>query len=201
MNPAKFHVGQTIGGSKFEVDRAALTKHAIILGATGSGKTVLSKVLVEEAALQGIPTFAIDPKGDIGNLAFRSASFNFAKWSGKEADALKIDREEYSATLQKNYHDKAVEFKVAPGSAEQLVDVSVRIFTPKSSAGLAVGISPDLSAPNDFDRLLSDDIASAADLLDLTSFNLLRLAGYAEGDRKEITFVSAILENAWKAGE
>jgi hypothetical protein len=48
---------------------------------------------------------------------------------------------------------------------------------------------------------LSADIASAADLLDLTSFNLLRLASYGEGDRKEITFISAILENAWENGK
>lgn len=199
--PAKFHVGQTIDGSKFEVDRASLTKHAIILGATGSGKTVLSKVLVEEAALQGIPTFAIDPKGDIGNMAFKSGDFNFSKWAGKEADALKIDREKYAATLRNNYRSKATEFRVAAGSAEKFAEITVRIFTPKSSSGLPVGISPDLSAPKDFNRLLSEDISSAADLLDLTSFNLLRLAGFSEGDRKEITFVSAILENAWKAGE
>jgi hypothetical protein len=77
----------------------------------------------------------------------------------------------------------------------------MRIVTPKSAAGLAVGISPDLSAPQDFSRLLSADIASATDLLDLTSFNLLRLASYGEGDRKEITFVSAIFENAWENGE
>jgi hypothetical protein len=200
-NPAKFHVGQTIEGSKFEVDRASLTKHAIILGATGSGKTVISKVLVEEAALQGISTFAIDPKGDIGNMAFRSPGFDFSEWSGKEADALGIDRQEYAATLQKNYSDKAAEFNVAAGSAEKFGTVTIRIFTPKSAAGLPVGISPDLSAPTDFNRLLRNDIGSAADLLDLTSFNLLRLAGYGEGDRKEITFVSAILENAWKAGQ
>ena len=201
MNTAKFHVGQTIDGVNFEVDRASLTKHAIILGATGSGKTVLSKVLVEEAALQGIPTFAIDPKGDIGNLAFRSAHFDFSVWSGREADAMKIDRAKHAENLQKHYLGKAAEFKVAPGSAEKLEKVTVRIFTPKSASGLAVGISPDLSAPDDFNRLLSEDIASAADLLDLTSFNLLRLAGYSEDDRKEITFVSAILENAWKAGQ
>lgn len=200
--PAKFNVGHTIEGSRFEVDRASLTKHAIILGATGSGKTVLSKVMVEEAALQGIPTFAIDPKGDIGNLAFKSADFDFSKWSGKEADALKIDRQKYSAGLQKTYRDKAAEFKVAQGSAAKFSDnITVRIFTPKSSAGLPVGISPDLSAPRDFERILSEDMSSAADLLDLTSFNLLRLAGYNEGNRKEITFVSAILENAWKAGQ
>lgn len=199
--PAKFNIGQAMDGTKFEIDRASLTKHAIILGATGSGKTVLSKVIVEEAALQGIPTFAIDPKGDIGNLAFKSASFDFGKWSGKEADALKIDRAKYVASLQKTYHDKAATFKVAPSAASNFEKITVRIFTPKSSAGIAVGISPDLSAPKDFNRLLSTDIASAADLLDLTSFNLLRLAGYGESDRKQITFVSAVLENAWKNGE
>lgn len=187
--------------TNFELDRTSLTKHAIILGATGSGKTVLSKVIVEEAALQGIPTFAIDPKGDIGNLAFKSATFDFSKWSGKEADALRIDRAKYAINLQKTYREKAAEFKLAPGAAANFEKVPVRIFTPKSSAGLAVGISPDLSAPKGFDTLLSNDIASAADLLDLTSFNLLRLAGYGEGDRKQVTFVSSILENAWKKGE
>ncbi len=199
--PSKFNIGQAMDGTKFELDRASLTKHAIILGATGSGKTVLSKVIVEEAALQGIPTFAIDPKGDIGNLAFKSATFDFSRWCGKEADALKTDRAQYAAGLQKTYREKAGEFNLSPSTAQSFEKVTVRIFTPKSSAGLAVGISPDLSAPKGFDRLLSADIASAADLLDLTSFNLLRLAGYGEGDRKQVTFVSAILENAWKNGE
>ena len=199
--PAKLNIGQAIDGTKFEIDSSSLTKHAIILGATGSGKTVLSKVIVEEAVLQGIPTFAIDPKGDIGNLAFKSANFDFAKWSGKEADALKIERTNYAASLQKMYRDKVAEFRVASGAASNLDKVTVRIFTPKSSAGLAVGISPELSAPTNFNRLLETDIASAADLLDLTSFNLLRLAGYVEGDRKQITFISSVLENAWKNGD
>jgi hypothetical protein len=100
------------------------------------------------------------------------------------------------------YSDKAAEFEVAPSAAANFAkEVTMRIFTPKSAAGLAVGISPDLSASQDFSRLLSADIASATDLLDLTSFNLLRLASYGEGDRKEITFVSAIFENARKNGE
>jgi DNA helicase HerA-like ATPase len=201
MRMTKFHVGQA-DGAKFEIDRASLTKHAIILGATGSGKTVLSKVLVEEAALQGIPTFAIDPKGDIGNLAFRSANFDFSRWSEKEADALKINRIEYAKTLQKTYGDKMKEFTVRPDAqADFAKTVTVRIFTPKSSAGLPVGISPDLTPPKDFASLMQKDVSSAADLLDLTSYNLLRLAGYGEDDRKEITFISALLEDAWKAGQ
>jgi hypothetical protein len=200
---SKLHVGQVDDGkNRFEIDVASLTKHAIILGATGSGKTVLSKVLVEEAALQGIPTFAIDPKGDIGNLAFKSATFDFSRWSEKEADALKINRKEYAKSLQQTYSDRMKEFAVRPDApAEFAKTVTVRIFTPKSSAGLPVGISPDLSAPKDFAKLLQSDVSAAADLLDLTSYNLLRLAGYGEGDRKEITFVSALLEDAWKSGQ
>jgi hypothetical protein len=196
----KFHVGQT-GRTRFEIDSQLLTKHAIIIGATGSGKTVLSKVIVEEAALQGIPTFAIDPKGDIGNLAFKSANFDFSRWSAREADALKVDRNEYAKNLQKTYADKMGEFSVDPKSAHDFANVTVRIFTPKSSAGLSIGISPDLSAPKDFASLLESDPSSAADLLDLVSYNLLRLAGYGESERKEITFVSALLEDAWKNGQ
>ena len=197
---SRLHIGQA-DGDKFEVDLSSLTKHAIILGATGSGKTVLSKAIVEEAALAGIPTFAIDPKGDIGNLAFQSPDFDFTRWSAREADALKIDRGIHARNLQKHYADKALEFSIRPNAAARFSRISVRIFTPKSSAGLPVGISPDLSAPPDFARLLQDDVSSAADLLDLTSHNLLRLAGYGQDDRKEITFVSALIEDAWNAGK
>ena len=50
---------------------------------TGSGKTGLGMVLIEEALLQGIPVLAIDPKGDLGNLllAFPDlAPADFAPW-------------------------------------------------------------------------------------------------------------------------
>ena len=35
---------------------------------TGSGKTGLCLGLIEEAAIDGVPVIAIDPKGDLGNL-------------------------------------------------------------------------------------------------------------------------------------
>ena len=49
-------------------DSKDLTTHAVCLGMTGSGKTGLCLSLLEEAALDGVPAIAIDPKGDIGNL-------------------------------------------------------------------------------------------------------------------------------------
>jgi hypothetical protein len=45
-----------------------LTTHGVCVGMTGSGKTGLCLSLIEEAALDGIPVLAIDPKGDLGNL-------------------------------------------------------------------------------------------------------------------------------------
>ena len=45
-----------------------LTTHAVCVGMTGSGKTGLCLSLLEEAAIDGIPAIAIDPKGDLGNL-------------------------------------------------------------------------------------------------------------------------------------
>src|SRR6187399_2940333 len=49
-------------------DAKDLTTHAVCVGMTGSGKTGLCLALLEEAAIDGIPVIAIDPKGDLGNL-------------------------------------------------------------------------------------------------------------------------------------
>ena len=49
-------------------DSKDLTTHAMCVGMTGSGKTGLCLSLLEEAAIDGIPAIAIDPKGDLGNL-------------------------------------------------------------------------------------------------------------------------------------
>src|ERR1041384_814407 len=49
-------------------DSRDLTTHAVVVGMTGSGKTGLCITLLEEAILDNIPAFIIDPKGDITDL-------------------------------------------------------------------------------------------------------------------------------------
>src|SRR5262245_57405187 len=49
-------------------DSRDLVTHAVCVGMTGSGKTGLCLGLIEEAAIDGVPVIAIDPKGDLGNL-------------------------------------------------------------------------------------------------------------------------------------
>ncbi|HEY5810963.1 MAG TPA: DUF87 domain-containing protein, partial [Povalibacter sp.] len=64
-------------------DSRDLTTHAVCVGMTGSGKTGLCLSLLEEAAIDGVPAIAIDPKGDIGNLMLtfpQLRSEDFAPW-------------------------------------------------------------------------------------------------------------------------
>ena len=49
-------------------DSRDLVTHGAIIGMTGSGKTGLALVMLEEAGIDGVPAIAIDPKGDLGNL-------------------------------------------------------------------------------------------------------------------------------------
>src|SRR5690606_5294711 len=42
-----------------------LPTHVTVVGAAGSGKTWLAKVIVEEAIRQRIPVIAVDPQGDL----------------------------------------------------------------------------------------------------------------------------------------
>src|SRR5437867_12208183 len=70
-------------GARLELDPSDLLTHGLIVGMTGSGKTGLAIVLIEEALRQGIPVLAIDPKGDLPNLLLlfdRLDPAQFAAW-------------------------------------------------------------------------------------------------------------------------
>ena len=47
-------------GAPIDIPSQVLARHAAMLGSTGSGKTVMAKALIEEAALAGIPALIID---------------------------------------------------------------------------------------------------------------------------------------------
>jgi hypothetical protein len=50
----------------------SLLRHMMALGSSGSGKTVLCKVVVEEMIRSGIPAICIDPQGDLCSLAMHA---------------------------------------------------------------------------------------------------------------------------------
>ncbi|NCO68953.1 MAG: ATP-binding protein, partial [Acidobacteria bacterium] len=64
-------IGAGPGGpaaERISLDADAFTTHGVILGMTGSGKTGLAVVLLEELARRRVPLVICDLKGDLTNL-------------------------------------------------------------------------------------------------------------------------------------
>lgn len=83
---------------------------------TGSGKTGLCLDILEEAAMDGIPAIAIDPKGDLGNLLLTFPDLkaeNFRPWIDEdEARRQNLDPEVFAA-------HQADTWRKAAGTVEQ----------------------------------------------------------------------------------
>src|SRR6187402_1787065 len=56
------------GGPVLRLPPHHLATHAVVVGMTGSGKTGLVTVLVEELLQSSVPTLIVDVKGDLPNL-------------------------------------------------------------------------------------------------------------------------------------
>lgn len=56
------------GGRPFTVPLKELRKHTVVVGAAGSGKTVLIKRIIEQCAMRGVSAIVLDPNEDLGRL-------------------------------------------------------------------------------------------------------------------------------------
>src|SRR5260221_13532448 len=81
----------------FHLPAHHLLTHGVVVGMTGSGKTGLVTVMVEEALRAGIPVLAIDVKGDLPNLLLAFPSFSARRarpWASAMADPSDVRSED-----------------------------------------------------------------------------------------------------------
>src|SRR5688500_3085475 len=119
---------------------------------TGSGKTGLCLGLIEEAAIDGIPVIAIDPKGDLGNLLLtfpRMAGEDFRPWVGEdEARRAGVALDDYAAQQGATWDKGLRDWGQDAARIERLRQSAVfTIFTPGSRAGRPVSILQSFTAP------------------------------------------------------
>ena len=78
-------------GDIIQIDKMVLARHAAMLGSTGSGKTVMAKTVIEEAALAGIPALILDPQGDLARLALAIDENDLEDHDGEVSRMKKTD--------------------------------------------------------------------------------------------------------------
>ncbi|MHA2500154.1 MAG: helicase HerA-like domain-containing protein, partial [Candidatus Hodarchaeales archaeon] len=201
----EFFLGRTEKGN-FTMDPTTLVTHVLVLGASGSGKTVMCKAIVEEALQQQVPVIAIDPKGDIAGLGMgfeRLEHEIVAKLAESEANDRGKPVEEvtsdlidlYGSNLQKFYGDT---YEAALKSYANAV--SVVIITPKEPAGVQISLIPDFDRPKDYKKL---DQESITNLLDMKIQLLIQRCGYGAvtSTDNKVVFLSNIIQHVWKTAK
>src|SRR3954471_9010983 len=71
-----------------------LVTHGVVVGMTGSGKTGLVTVMIEEAARAGVPIVVVDVKGDLPNLLLAFPDFEparLADWVERDGESMSAD--------------------------------------------------------------------------------------------------------------
>lgn len=185
-------------------DSADLTTHAVIVGMTGSGKTGLGVGLIEEAAIDGIPVLAIDPKGDLTNLALsfpNLAPSDFEPWvNAREAERLGMSVHDFAAQQAEQWRaGLAASGQDGARIARLRAAADVVVYTPGSSAGRGISVLRSFAAPP---RTVLDDPDLMRDRLEATVTSVLTLMGQsADPLSREHILLANILETAWRAGE
>lgn len=200
--------GHVDPGSHQRLDTSAavpseeLTTHAVIVGMTGSGKTGLGVVLIEEALAAGVPTLLIDPKGDLTNLALTFPDLTptqFQPWVN-ESDAAKAGQSvpEFAAAQAELWKKGLATWALGPPQVKALHEAAdVTIYTPGANHGVRLNAIGTLDAPPDL-----SEAQAVQEEIDAYVGSLLNLLGI-ESDplsSREHILLSNLINDAWTQG-
>lgn len=185
-------------------DSKDLVTHAVCVGMTGSGKTGLCIDLLEEAALDGVPAIAIDPKGDLANLLLTFPDLrpeDFRPWIEEEEAAKQGQTpDQFAAAEAERWREGLASWGQDGERIRRLrAAADFAVFTPGSRAGIPLSIVRSFAAPAEAVR---SDEELLGDRVSGTATGLLALVG-VETDpvrSREHILVSTLFTHAWRQG-
>jgi hypothetical protein len=188
-------------GADVRLESADLTTHGMIVGMTGSGKTGLGVVLIEEVLRAGLPTLLIDPKGDLTNLCLtfpELAPGDFRPWIDEgQAKAAGVAPDDFAAQQARAWTDGLAGWGYGPAQIGALrAATDFTIYTPGSQSGVRVNIVGSLQVP------ATQDAEVVGDEIDGFVAGLLALVGI-EADplsSKEHILLANLIQASWSQG-
>lgn len=191
-------------GAPLHYDRHHLTTHGVIVGMTGSGKTGLGVVLLEEVLRQGVPALIIDPKGDMGNLLLGFPELkpkDFEPWvDAGEAQRKDVSVAQLSETTSEKWRKGLEGWQLGGEAITELHEAAdFKIWTPGSTAGTPMNVVGSLQAPDgDFD---ADPEVLRAEIESFVS-SLLLLADIDADpiSSREHILLCHLIEKSWRVG-
>ncbi|MGD8440576.1 MAG: DUF87 domain-containing protein [Holophagae bacterium] len=192
------------GTGRVTLDLDHLTTHAVCLGMTGSGKTGLGIVMLEELARRAVPLLVIDLKGDMVDLLLNFpdlAPGSFEPWLPADEVGSR-DRMEVAREIADRWR-RGLEGSGLDGSDVRAVRDGVlwQLVTPGAAAVAPLDILPALGAPDGWDPAADPD--GATERVNGVAGAILSLVGRGGdplADRDHVLTASVILE-FWKRGE
>jgi hypothetical protein len=188
-------------GEQYRHKLSDLITHTFICGGSGSGKTVIGKAIIEEAALKGVASIVVDLKGDLSSLVLafgELAAPALAPWLQVE-DKATLGR----AALAEgnNFRKRLWDWGLAEINVRDFSNhVAVEIFTPRSELGRRVSIPLISSPPPDINKLFEDDPDTASVMVTSMAEALVRRVIPTGTRDRETDFVTALIEHAWRMG-
>ncbi len=211
IDPKKLFLGKLydsnnkVTDGKMYYDPADLNTHCIITGMTGSGKTGLGILMLEEIALKKIPAIIIDPKGDLTNLLLHFEDMKGADiepWLDAEAAVREEkDLRDFADEQAAAWVEGQRQWGYTDEDIHALSDVDYTVFTPGSNIGNPINIMATFSVPDE--RWLTDE-ESTREEISTSVTALLGLLGYSNIDplkNKEHILLANIIEHYWNLGQ